>query len=194
MSIVKSSLIFLTGAAIGSGVTWFFMQKKVDAANAATQKAVDEVKESYSRSKQNEELKKDISDKESEPIYKTMQEAVDAVRRYNIFDDERAEEMIKNQEPPIYISEISMEDFDSDEEYTHQFLTYYEKDDVVVDSQDYTPMEDPEDYLGDDFKEFLEDEEAVYIRNEREGCLYEVVVDRNETLNDVLREADDEYV
>ena len=181
MSIVKSSLIFLTGAAIGSGVTWFFMQKKVDAANAATQKAVDEVKESYSRSKQNEELKKDISDKESEPIYKTMQEAVDAVRRYNIFDDERAEEMIKNQEPPIYISEISMEDFDSDEEYTHQFLTYYEKDDVVV-------------YLGDDFKEFLEDEEAVYIRNEREGCLYEVVVDRNETLNDVLREADDEYV
>ena len=170
------------------------MQKKVNEANESIQKAVDEVKESYSKSKQNVELKKDISKKEPEP-YKTMEEAVEAVKKYNIFNGEEAAEMITNyEEPRTYISEISMDEFDDsyESDYSRRFLTYYAKDDVVVDSEDYTPLDDPEEYLGENFKDLLKYEEAIHIRNEREGFVYEVVIDRNETLNDVLGEIEED--
>jgi len=194
MSIIKSSLIFLTGTALGSGITWYFMQKKVNEANDAIQKAVDEVKESYSKSKHNVELKEDISKTLPIPDTKTSL-AVEAIKRYNIFNGEEAEKMIVNKEDKNYISEISMSEFDDalyEGEYSRKFLTYYEKDDVVVDSEDYSPLDDPEEYLGENFKELLSADEAIHIRNEREGFVYEVVIDSNETLNDVLGEAEED--
>ena len=63
---------------------------------------------------------------------------------------------------------------------------------MVVDSSDYSPMYDPEVFLGSDFREMFKDEEAIHIRNQREGYVYEVVIEKEDTLNDVLGEETDE--
>lgn len=204
MGVLKGSLIFLTGAVTGAGVTWYLMKKKVNEANEAIQKAVDEVKESYSNAQKNEELKKDIlknlentKDKTVEAMSEFNDSARQAMKSYNIFDQsEEFADMIKNfnhdDYQSRYISDISMEEFDSDDENTPLYLTYYEKDDMVVDSSDYTPMDDPEVFLGMDFREKFGEDDAIHIRNAREGYIYEVVIDRNETLGDVLEESADE--
>ena len=192
MSFIKYSFIFCLGGAAGAGVTWYIMKNKQD---EAIQKAVDEVKDSYSKSKKNVEMKKDISAESESTVNELAEDASEAIKVYtsNIFDHinfkEKAENMPEDQ---FYISKITLDEFDADEENTPSYLTYYEKDDMVVDSSDYSPMYDPEVFLGSDFREMFKDEEAIHIRNQREGYVYEVVIEKEDTLNDVLGEETDE--
>ena len=196
MSFIKYSFIFCLGGAAGAGITWYIMKSKQD---EAIQKAVDEVKDSYSKSKKNVEMKKDIlveTEKEIESAVNDLAEdASEAIEEYvsNVFDQlnfkEKAEDMPEDQ---FYISKITLDEFDADEENTPSYLTYYEKDDMVVDSSDYSPMYDPEVFLGSNFREMFEEEEAIHIRNQREGYVYEVVIEKEDTLNDVLGEETDE--
>jgi hypothetical protein len=192
MSFIKYSFIFCLGGAAGAGVTWYIMKNKQD---EAIQKAVDEVKDSYSKSKKNVEMKKDISAESESTVNKLAEDASEAIEEYvsNVFDQlnfkEKAEDMPEDQ---FYISKITLDEFDADEENTPSYLTYYEKDDMVVDSSDYSPMYDPEVFLGSNFREMFKDEEAIHIRNQREGYVYEVVIEKEDTLNDVLGEETDE--
>lgn len=192
MSFIKYSFIFCLGGAAGAGITWYIMKNKQD---EAIQKAVDEVKDSYSKSKKNVEMKKDISAESESTVNELAEDASEAIKVYtsNIFDHinfkEKAENMPEDQ---FYISKITLDEFDADEENTPSYLTYYEKDDMVVDSSDYSPMYDPEVFLGSDFREMFKDEEAIHIRNQREGYVYEVVIEKEDTLNDVLGEETDE--
>lgn len=192
MSFIKYSFIFCLGGAAGAGITWYIMKNKQD---EAIQKAVDEVKNSYSKSKKNVEMKKDISAESESTVNELAEDASEAIKVYtsNIFDHinfkEKAENMPEDQ---FYISKITLDEFDADEENTPSYLTYYEKDDMVVDSSDYSPMYDPEVFLGSDFREMFKDEEAIHIRNQREGYVYEVVIEKEDTLNDVLGEETDE--
>ena len=192
MSFIKYSFIFCLGGAAGAGVTWYIMKSKQD---EVIQKAVDEVKDSYSKSKKNVEMKKDISAESESTVNELAEDASEAIKVYtsNIFDQinfkEKAEDMPEDQ---FYISKITLDEFDADEENTPSYLTYYEKDDMVVDSSDYSPMYDPEVFLGSDFREMFKDEEAIHIRNQREGYVYEVVIEKEDTLNDVLGEETDE--
>ena len=192
MSFIKYSFIFCLGGAAGAGITWYIMKNKQD---EAIQKAVDEVKNSYSKSKKNVEMKKDISAESESTVNELAEDASEAIKVYtsNIFDHinfkEKAENMPEDQ---FYISKITLDEFDADEENTPSYLTYYEKDDMVVDSSDYSPMYDPEVFLGSDFRKMFKDEEAIHIRNQREGYVYEVVIEKEDTLNDVLGEETDE--
>lgn len=192
MSFIKYSFIFCLGGAAGASITWYIMKNKQD---EAIQKAVDEVKDSYSKSKKNVEMKKDISAESESTVNELAEDASEAIEEYisNVFDQlnfkEKAEDMPEDQ---FYISKITLDEFDADEENTPSYLTYYEKDDMVVDSSDYSPMYDPEVFLGSDFREIFKDEEAIHIRNQREGYVYEVVIEKEDTLNDVLGEETDE--
>lgn len=192
MSFIKYSFIFCLGGAAGAGITWYIMKSKED---DAIQKAVDEVKDSYSKSKKNVEMKKDISAESESTVNELAEDASEAIEEYisNVFDQinfkEKAEDMPEDQ---FYISKITLDEFDADEENTPSYLTYYEKDDMVVDSSDYSPMYDPEVFLGSDFREMFKEEEAIHIRNQREGYVYEVVIEKEDTLNDVLGEETDE--
>ena len=196
MNPVKYSFIFCLGGAAGAGITWYVMKSKED---EKMQKVADEIKESYSKSKKNVEMKKDILVETEEKIESAVndlaEDASEAIQDYisNVFEQfdfkEKAENMPEDQ---FYISQITLDEFDSDEDNSQLYLTYYAKDDVVVDSSDYSPMYDPEVFLGSNFRELFNDEEAIHIRNQREGYVYEVVIDRNETLNDVLGEENDE--
>lgn len=192
MSFIKYSFIFCLGGAAGAGITWYIMKNKED---EAIQKAVDEVKDSYSKSKKNVEMKKDISAESESTDNELAEDASEAIEEYisNVFDQlnfkEKAENMPEDQ---FYISKITLDEFDADEENTPSYLTYYEKDDMVVDSSDYSPMYDPEVFLGSNFREMFKDEEAIHIRNQREGYVYEVVIEKEDTLNDVLGEETDE--
>lgn len=195
MSIVKDSLIFVLGASVGSCVTWYIMKNKE---NDKIQKAVDEVKESYNKSKQNVEMKKDIFDDTTNEIKNLNQQIETSVKAFegytsNVFDNYNFKQKAENMpEDQFYISSITLKEFDEEEECSPSYLVYYAKDDVVVDSSDYSPMYDPEVFLGKDFRKLFEDDEAIHIRNTREGYVYEVVIDRKESLDDVLGETYEE--
>lgn len=66
MGVVKSCLIFVTGAAAGAGVTWFFMNRQLTEERQTREerinKAIEQVKDAYSNSEKNQELKSDVSD------------------------------------------------------------------------------------------------------------------------------------
>ena len=194
MNFIKYSFIFCLGGAAGAGITWYIMKNKKD------EKLTNEIKEKYLKSEKNVEMKKEISKKieeESEETSNLAEDASEAIEDYisNVFDQfnfkEKAENMPEDQ---FYISHITLDEFDADEDNTPSYLTYYEKDDMVVDSTDYSPMYDPEVFLGSDFREWFYsyDEDAIHIRNQREGYVYEVVIERDDTLNDVLGEETDE--
>ena len=76
---------------------------------------------------------------------------------------------------------ISYDEFMQDtEDYDRQTLTYYSKDDVLVDERD-TPIEDYHEYIGpvalDQFGNGSRDPNIVYVRNDKIGMEYEICFD-----------------
>lgn len=170
MNALKGGLIFAAGASVGAGVTWFFMNKKVKEANEDVQKAINEVKAAYSNSEKNQEMKHAFGmnftgDVESE-------------------ETNAYEEAVEEAEEPMDIYKISSEDFDANDEDMRVFLTYYKLDDIVVYSDTMIPIDHPEILLGDYFRDSFMDDDVVYIKNENEGALYELLLDDVNSLSD----------
>jgi len=160
---LRGCLIFATGALAGVGATWFVMNKKLteemNSREEKIQEAIDQVKKAYSCSEKNQELKAEVkleSDKNSE----AKKEASEIASRYNIFEN---------------IDEL-----------TPVYLTYIRKDDVVLYNDSLIVMEDPEEYLGDDFRESFDDSLAARFVNEDEGFIFEVDVDEDSSVDEIV--------
>lgn len=86
-------------------------------------------------------------------------------------------ELDEDPDIPPEIQVISMEEYANAEGFAAITLKYYE-DDVVTDEHD-TPIDRPEDILGDDalvsFGELSGDEDVVYVRNLPKRTVYEVI-------------------
>ena len=93
------------------------------------------------------------------------------------FDDQMHEEAVAlgYSDFPRMISASEM--LNQKQWYSKVTLTYYAGDDVLADDQD-EPIEDPEDIIGEHFKEFFgtnEDEpDVIYVRNDDRESDYEV--------------------
>lgn len=193
MSLLKGGLIFVSGAAIGTGITWFIMNRKLTIEMSSRedeiQKAVDQVKEAYHQSEKNQELKTaDASINYKEETPEEVNKVIDGYNTLNVF------ETAKNYIPGG-IQKITPEDYEANEESSHVSLTYFLKDDTVVYSTNLLPMDDPESYIGD-FKGMFEgDEEVIYISNKDEGALYEVFLDAENSLaEEIEKEVDEDIV
>ncbi len=183
----KGSIIFafLSGAAIGSIVTWKLVKTKYE---RIAQEEIDSVKEVYA-SRQSGDI---IGDTENEtpsrfeqpcdfafeePSLADMEKALTALKyagnhsRYDISKNEEVESM----ETIPYV--ISPDSFGEMDDYETISLTYY-ADGVLADDAD-EPIGDVDEVVGEDsLKTFGEyEDDSVFVRNDRLKCDYEILLD-----------------
>ena len=200
MNGIKYGLIFSIGAAAGAGVSWFVMNKKLKQELAyreeKIQEAVDQVKAAYDTSKKNAEMKKEATFKATtSPAIITKE---DLTEYEKLTEPYQIDNVFENQKDPIeVISTEEAEDL-SEEDYTEICLTYFPNEDVVLydTSTPATIMEDPEDYLGKDFRQELydSDEDPVFIKNDLEGAVYIIYQDTENSIDDVMTQIVEEDI
>ena len=154
--LLSKVLIFATGAAVGSAVTWFVMKKKYE-----------EVEYEYIG--EDEETTNDIP--EPEPVENKKDQ--DKVMYNKIIKDSGYEtvETPKNKPMP-YV--ITADEYAEIEEYETITLYYYT--DGVLSDEYYNIVEDIDDTVGEDSLSLFDDIEVdtVYVRNDERRSDYEI--------------------
>ena len=180
-SMISKIVIFITGAALGSVVTWKLLQKKynemLNEEMSSFKKEMREVKERHDE--RIETLNTTIKNMYEDTIQETTSKHYRGLLNDLGYDDEELE-------PKPYV--ISPEEVgNTDEDYELISLNYYE-DGVLADDWD-EPIEDIERVVGKDslnhFGEYEDD--SVYVRNDRLKCEYEILL-RAGKFADVIRD------
>ena len=168
-NILSKAFIFAAGAAVGSVVTWKLLENKY---TQRLNQEIEEIERYYGERHESDDpqTEEDVDDtqitKEEVVVYNTI------VANYT---GEKGGSETMNVGTPPYV--ISPEEFDMEEDYDTESLTYY-TDDILADDNDDI-IEDVENVVGTDFKnrfgEFEDD--TVFVRNERLRTDYEICRD-----------------
>lgn len=165
-------LIFATGAAIGSVVTWKLVVTKYE---QLAQEEIESVREYYAQ--RDKEKLTDEAYGEDDDESDEVREYEDIVRGegYSGADSKNNKEDKNMEVDKPYV--ISPQDFD-ESDYTTETLDYYEGDGVLVDSYGDV-VEDIDEKVGADFASHFGEyeEDTVYIRNDAEEIDYEICRD-----------------
>lgn len=200
---IKDPIIFLAGAAIGSGITYFVTKKvigeKVEAKyEAQYQEELKSVKESFAYLAEEDRKKAEAAkNKPSIDIY------TEAINKARAREEEAEAKKVNYSKPatigleddeieddantPLIDTTIIDEDTDTsqpyilkripdDEDYTRVSVTYY-ADGTYADSRD-AEME-IEEYIGKDMMDYVShtDKDEVFIRNEELGIDVDIIKD-----------------
>lgn len=180
-------LIFVSGVAVGAVGTWYVLKEQYKQRQREDRESM---QAAYTRMKDEENEEKGYSMPKSVEVCEKpeLKEFVERIQSAGYVDySSLAAEAKKAKEAPVEQTEdevselkpyvISPEEFDSREGYEIQSLTYY-ADGVLTDVNDI-PVENIDDIVGEEslnhFGEFEED--SVYVRNERLGVEYEILMD-----------------
>ena len=180
-------LIFVSGAALGAATTWYILKEQY---KQRQQEDRESMQAAFNRMRDEENNEKGYSVPKSVEVCEKpeLKEFVEKIQKAGYVDySSLAAEAKKAKEAPVeetldevaemkpYV--ISPDEFDSREGYDIQSLTYY-ADGVLTDVNDI-PVENVDDIVGEEslkhFGEFEED--SVYVRNERLGVEYEILLD-----------------
>lgn len=195
---MHKAIIFISGVAVGSFVTWRLLKEKYI---RQTQEEINEVREHYRKKKESEEVTVDsngttetnekpdliayaakltkngyIDYTNPKSLVKATGDMIDAVVQKT--NEESLDPVILNDpsyQPP-YI--ISPEDFAIDDEYTIVNLNYYI--DGVLTDEDDNIVENVDDVVGlENLNHMGEyEDDALHIRNENYKCEYEILLSR----------------
>lgn len=179
--------IFAVGAALGSAVTWKFVETKY---KKIADEEIASVKEKFGRGHRAEinpvddaaEIKPDKTDiSKKEPEYKPseadlikLKEKIETngYRDYSIKKDNKKVEEEDDMEPYV----IPPEDFDT-EDYQVESLTYW-NDGVLTDEFDNVVFDLPGTVGEDSLNHFGEyEDDSVFVRNDRTRTDYEILLD-----------------
>ena len=191
-SILSKFLIFATGAAVGSVVTWKVLKTKYE---QIAQEEIDSVKEVFSRMNTVEEVSEEgeiEQTSETEPVkkldYRSLAKQMTNDLGYTNYSDiskneEGGTESMEYDKPYV----IDPNEFGELDDYEQVSLTFYSADCVLTDD-DNNPIEDVEGIVGIDFyAHFGEyEDDSVFIRNDRTKCDYEILMDYRK-YSDVVR-------
>lgn len=171
-STLSKVLIFATGAAVGSLVTWKFVKTKYEKIAEEEIQAMREYyfeDESVAAPETEEDTLVDV--KEEKPDIMTWAEKY-RNRLKGLGYDENDKEVI---EVPDYISVITPGEFSEDDDYKIETLTYYE-DGYVTDDRGNI-IDDVDSLIGleslEHFGEYEED--SVFVRNDSTKTNYEIL-------------------
>lgn len=169
-SILGKLFIFAVGAAIGSAVTWKFVEtkyKKLADEDIASYKEMCERK--YGTVEKTESEKAHVT----EAPKSSLEQAIDICKKegYDMNVDECGRDMSKP-----YV--IRPEEFGQFDDYKQVSLSYYEKDKVLTDELD-NPIEDVDMTVGlDSLTHFGQyEDDSVYVRNDERMTDYEILLD-----------------
>lgn len=178
---MKNVLVFLAGAGVGAGTTWYFVKKHYE------KKADDEINDVVTRFKAYKETLQEeyagVPDENPNPNYegnsrrnnvvsmeRPVQSDSDEELSNGIIDDPKGE---KDGVAPYVISE---EEF-GEEDYDQKTLYWYYRDNILATDEDIE-VEDKFTTVGDALEEFKKDRyiERVLVRNEQDETDYEILI------------------
>jgi lipopolysaccharide export system protein LptC len=174
-------MMFVLGVAVGSVVTWRYVEKKYE---QIAQEEIDSVKEVFSRREteftENTEarIKADNAKEKPSVIEYAARLREQGYTNYSDMADEKPEE-VKEESMSIdkpYV--IAPEEFGDLDDYETISLTYY-ADQILADDNDEI-VDDVEDVVGfDSLNSFGEyEDDSVFVRNDRLKCDYEILLDQ----------------
>lgn len=184
---LKSLLIFIMGAGVGALITYQLLNDKYE---AIAQEEIESVKEVFGRGtiEDRDEDRNDhtieMPNMEEKSRYKKL---VKKYTPYNMVKEGGEEKVshdyllkeVHNSES-IYV--ISVDSFgDEYKEYDKLSISYYEDDDTLVDEKDDV-IQDVQGTIGEAllcFGDQSDDPDVVYVRNERLGIDYEIILVHN---------------
>lgn len=179
--LIKDILWFVVGAAIGSGVTAWFLKRQY---TATTQEELNNIMERYKKMKEeNPEVKIEQNDSEPDSDNKMVEDYLRYSRHYESTNtlSKEVEEEFPDINIPLEVSldrpyVIKPEEFGELYDYETVSLTYY-ADHVLTDDQKYV-IEDVDDIIGvDSLKHFGEyEDDSVFVRNDQKKCDYEILL------------------
>ena len=174
---LNNFLMLAIGAAIGSVVTWKFLKEKYE---LIAKEEIESVKAEYSLWKDEEDEKRISEDLElveddeenASGVPSSLAAEYAKIIKENGYENEEKEDDDEVSKPVV----ISPEDL-YDADYPVVTLIYY-ADGVLTDDNDNI-IEDIDDIVGEEslntFGEYEDD--AVYVRNDRTKCIYEILRD-----------------
>ncbi len=188
---MKNVLIFLSGAAIGSVVTWKLIEKKY---KDLADEEIESVKETFkTREERPTIIGVDTGKNKDEQVETTMlyadgkiTEINDEVTDYSkITKDYGSEVYVDDEEGDNTITEVEVGETENaiycippeefgDMGYPTKSWTYY-SDFVLADENDEI-VSDPESIIGDALEHFGDyEDDSVYVRNDNTECEYEIL-------------------
>lgn len=191
-------MMFIVGAAIGSIVTWRYIEKKYE---QIAQEEIDSVKEVFAKREQESTedtdviRKKAFNAKEKPNIVEYAARLRD--QGYTNYSDVEPETDKEVNEESMDIDMkpyvIPPEEFGEFEEYEQIGLIYY-ADQVLTDDDDKL-VEDIENTVGfDSLNHFGEyEDDSVFVRNDRLKCDYEILLDQRK-YSDVINRKPHEVI
>lgn len=176
---MKNILIFLAGAGIGAGSTWYFVKKHYE------KKADDEINDVVTRFKAYKEtLQEEYAGVPDEnPNYERDSRANNVVNMERPVHSDSEEELSNGIiDNPIGSNEgvapyvISEEEF-GEEDYDQKTLYWYYRDNILATDEDIE-VEDKFTTVGDALEEFKKDRyiERILVRNEQDETDYEILI------------------
>ncbi len=181
-------VMFATGAAIGSVITWYCVKKRYE---RIAQREIDSVKEVFAQKKLCSQTKlvkaeEKLAERLDDGIKRAAEQAKDKpdVREYAAIlkntgyatgvNQKEEDQTVKDGYSP-YV--ISPDEFGEFEEYEKISLTYY-ADGVLADDNDEI-VDDVEDIVGDALNHFGEyEDDSVFVRCDERKCDYEILLDQ----------------
>lgn len=174
---LKGVVIFITGMAAGSAVSWYFLKTKYE---HISKEEIESVKEVYRKKYEtHEEETAESSEEDEDEEYKPTSEEIEEHKEmvnnlgYTNYSNVKKGEA-KNVDKP-YV--ISPEEFDELPDYNTVSLLYYT--DKVLADMNGNAIEDVDDIIGEDslnhFGEYEDD--SVFVRNDSRKTDYEILLD-----------------
>lgn len=177
-------IMFILGAAVGSIVTWRYVEKKYE---QIAQDEINSVKEVFSKREMDftEEtevvdarIKADNAKEKPSIIEYAAHLHEQGYTNYSDMVDEKPKEV---KEEPMSVDKpyvITPEEFGDLDDYETISLTYY-ADQILADDNDVI-VDDIEDVVGfDSLNSFGEyEDDSVFVRNDRLKCDYEILLDQ----------------
>lgn len=179
---MKGVFIFLAGAGVGAGATWYFVKKHYEKV------ADEEIKDVVTRFKAYKEtLQKEyesVPDENPNPDYEGNSRRNNVVQMERPISSDFNEELSngiiddpKGENEGVAPYVISEEEFGEIEDYDQKTLFWYYRDNILATDEDLE-VEDKFTTIGDALEEFEKDRylERVLVRNEQDETDYEILV------------------
>ena len=181
MNRLTNVIMFIFGAGVGSAATWYFLKSKYE---AISNEERDSYKEYYE--KKVAELTPEPEEQPNTPDPETFEklrnkpDISEYTKQYVNYSDVKTASSEPEEKKESYSEKpyvITPEEFGEDDEYKTISLLYF-ADEVLTDD-DYAIIENVDDVVGrESLKTFGKyEDDAVYVRNDRLKCEYEILLD-----------------
>lgn len=170
-SILSSFLIFTTGAAIGSVVTWKLVKTKYE---RIAQEEIESVKETFAK-RMGRDKNEEVEDKKENNF--EIPKSPERIRYEDIIDEQSYEYPREDDDvDKPYI--IAPDEFGEVFGYETVSLSYYAGDNVLTDELDDI-IYDVEGTVGEDFASHFGEyeDDSVHVRNDKLKIDYEILLD-----------------